>query len=454
MQQTTLQYRATTSKAGCHRLDQALLDMGLLYNALILHRKAATSTHRRTFSLSLQTKAITDLRREDPTWATYDRRLMEETAKQTNRARAAARTAAVPPLRTKAPPPAQHRADLRAQGYPPQGGPRERHHPHQGPAPYRVRAGPPPANGHTATHHPRHPHPTTDHPQPGIQPARGTTSPAPEESVGIDPGVHFLVTAVGNDDDETLQVPGQDDRNHRKTIRRLRRKMQRQRDSALKDSRARWTNQKTQSGSVKRRFRWVSGPSNEYLKCNAQLRRVEQKRRDSLRGIHHRVSSHLVNSYQTICLEDTKTANLTRSARGTVDNPGTNVRQKTGINRSILSQGWYLFRQKLEYKCRWHGRTFVPVPAQFTSQACSQCGNIQEGNRTSQSAFRCLVCGYNANADVNAAQIIRRQGLALVRADESPERAAGGPKGPQARHPLPTGGSAARRNADQSAQPA
>ena len=53
MRQTTLKYKATCSKAGYRRIDQALLFLGSAYNALLLHRKAATDSHKGRFSLSL-----------------------------------------------------------------------------------------------------------------------------------------------------------------------------------------------------------------------------------------------------------------------------------------------------------------------------------------------------------------------------------------------------------------
>ena len=79
-------------------------------------------------------------------------------------------------------------------------------------------------------------------------------------------------------------------------------------------------------------------------------------------GYQHRLSHQLVSNHQTICIEDTQTRNMTRSAKGTAEEPGTNVSQKTGLNRSILAQGWYGLHTKLEYKAEWYGRLFVPVP--------------------------------------------------------------------------------------------
>lgn len=234
--------------------------------------------------------------------------------------------------------------------------------------------------------------------------------PAPLSSVGIDPGVRYLITTVDNTGN-TSQVPGLDDRQHRKTIRRLKRKSQRQRDAALKDGRARFINQKRPDGKTKRRFRWEGLPSRTYLRVQAQLRRVEQRRTDSRKCLQHRITTGLVRTYQHICIEDTQTRNMTRSARGTAEHPGTNVRQKSGLNRAIFFQGWHGVRAKLEYKSQIHQRAFIPVPAANTSRTCSQCGYTASRNRPSQSVFHCLECGYQQNADINAAENIRRLGL-------------------------------------------
>ena len=245
-----------------------------------------------------------------------------------------------------------------------------------------------------------------------------------------------LITAV-DEKGNLLHVEGLKGHEHRQTMRRLRRRMQRQRDAALRDGRARFTSQRLRSGRVKHRFRWTDGPSKSYLKVLSQLRRIEQKRQDSLAGIQHRITSQLVRDHQILAIEDTRIRNMVRSARGTSENPGSNVRQKAGLNRSILFQDWYGIRLKLEYKCRWYGRTLIPVEARNTSRFCTQCGSVNPGNRKTQSRFHCKDCGHTANADVNAAENIRRQGLTLLAREENgssepPGRAAGIPQGKQA----------------------
>jgi putative transposase len=93
--------------------------------------------------------------------------------------------------------------------------------------------------------------------------------------------------------------------------------------------------------------------------------------------------------------------------------PGKAVRQKAGLNRAILDQGWAEFRHQLEYKCTARGGAVVPVKPAYTSQTCSRCGCVDAGNRKAQAVFACLACRHSENADTNAARNILAAGLAV-----------------------------------------
>ena len=119
-------------------------------------------------------------------------------------------------------------------------------------------------------------------------------------------------------------------------------------------------------------------------------------------------------------LEDLRIANMTTSAIGTVEEPGKNVRAKSGLNRRILDQGWGEFRRQLAYKLEWSGGTLLLVDPRDTSRTCAQCGHVSGENRQTQAAFRCVACGHAANADTNAAiNILRRAGSARIACGDS-----------------------------------
>lgn len=136
--------------------------------------------------------------------------------------------------------------------------------------------------------------------------------------------------------------------------------------------------------------------------------RIAAQRNDWL----HKLSTELADAHPVIAIEDLKVAAMSASAAGTADAPGKRVRQKAGLNRAILDQGWAEFRRQLEYKCAARGGAVVPVNPAYTSQACSRCGCVDAGNRAAQAIFACLSCGYADNADLNAAKNILAAGLA------------------------------------------
>ena len=99
---------------------------------------------------------------------------------------------------------------------------------------------------------------------------------------------------------------------------------------------------------------------------------------------------------------------MVKSASGTVEEPGKNVKQKSGLNLSIHDQGWgMLFRMLDEYMLEMGGEVRV-VPPQYTSRTCPACGHVAAENRPTQSKFCCVKCGYKNNADrVGAINILR-----------------------------------------------
>jgi putative transposase len=104
--------------------------------------------------------------------------------------------------------------------------------------------------------------------------------------------------------------------------------------------------------------------------------------------------------------------NMSRSAKGGAEAPGTNVAAKSGLNRSILDAGWGTLVSMLAYKAEDAGRQLVRVDPRHTSVTCATCGHRDTGNRVTQAEFRCQVCGHHDHADINGARNILRAGLA------------------------------------------
>ena len=116
-----------------------------------------------------------------------------------------------------------------------------------------------------------------------------------------------------------------------------------------------------------------------------------------------------------IAVEDLQISNMTSTARGTSTNPGRNVRAKSGLNRSILQQGWAEILTMLAYKARKAGIRFISVCPARSSQTCSNCGIVDHKSRRTQEHFACIACGHEENADINASRVIAQRGLAKLR---------------------------------------
>ncbi|WP_106379815.1 RNA-guided endonuclease InsQ/TnpB family protein [Escherichia coli] len=154
--------------------------------------------------------------------------------------------------------------------------------------------------------------------------------------------------------------------------------------------------------------------SNNWQKQKRKIQCLHSRIANIRRDYLHKVTTTVSKNHAMIVIEDLKVSNMSKSAAGTVSQPGRNVRAKSGLNRSILDQGWYEMRRQLEYKQLWSGGQLLAVPPAYTSQRCACCGHTAKENRLSQSQFRCQVCGYTANADVNGARNILAAGHAVL----------------------------------------
>lgn len=154
--------------------------------------------------------------------------------------------------------------------------------------------------------------------------------------------------------------------------------------------------------------------SNNWRKAKAKVQRIHARVTNVRNDFLHKLSTQISKNHAIVCVEELQIGNMSRSAAGTSEAPGTHVRAKSGLNKSILDQGWCEFRRQLDYKLAWNGGWLVAVPPQNTSRTCPACSYVSGENRPTQAKFSCVECGFEENADVVAAINILRAGLARL----------------------------------------
>lgn len=154
--------------------------------------------------------------------------------------------------------------------------------------------------------------------------------------------------------------------------------------------------------------------SANWQKLKKRIQRLHRRIADVRNDFLHKLTTTISKNHALVVIEDLKVRNMSRSASGTLEAPGRNVRAKTGLNKSILDQGWFEFRRQLSYKLAWLGGTLLIIPPQYTSQTCSRCGCVDKHSRQTQARFKCTACGFELNADHNAALNILAAGQAVA----------------------------------------
>jgi len=222
--------------------------------------------------------------------------------------------------------------------------------------------------------------------------AFGVHRPSPEQppvntgpAVGVDVGVAcsvFLSTeTTGRQRPDTL-TPGEKQR-----LRGLEQRKARQLAYATKHNHGRYSNR------LRRTITQIAAIRAQQARCRADW--------------NHKLTADLAKNHGLIAFEDLRVSNMVRSAKGTVDKPGRNVKQKAGLNKSIADQGWFEIRRQLGYKTARHGGKLVAVPAAGTSQTCARCGvRDPESRQGCGRLFACVHCGHTDHADRNAALTI------------------------------------------------
>ena len=171
--------------------------------------------------------------------------------------------------------------------------------------------------------------------------------------------------------------------------------------------------QKARCNRGSRRWRKLTAEQ-ATIRCHEANRRTEQRRKEA---------NTIAANADIVAIEDLNARNMVRSARGTNEQPGTNVAAKRGLNRRLHDTAPGLQSVELIRSCERHATRYLLTPAKDSSNTCSACGHRAKENRETQAGFRCRQCAHAANADVNAGDNHRLSALAHygVGVDRSPE---------------------------------
>jgi putative transposase len=220
-----------------------------------------------------------------------------------------------------------------------------------------------------------------------IQTQRDIDAPVPisTSAIGVDVGIARFATMS----DETYVLPLNSFKKHQQRLARYQRRMSR-----------------------KDKF------SSNWKKAKAKVQRIHTDIANARKDFLHKTTHAISKNHALVCIEDLQIRNMSKSSKGNHENHGKRVKQKSGLNRSILDQGWGEFRRQLDYKLAWNGGILLAVPPHNTSRICPSCSHASKDNRLTQARFLCVNCGYANNADVVGAINILERGHRLLACGE------------------------------------
>ena len=126
---------------------------------------------------------------------------------------------------------------------------------------------------------------------------------------------------------------------------------------------------------------------------------LTKKRHDWL----HKTTTELIKKYDIIILETLNVKGITASRKGTKENPGKMVAQKSGFNKKLLEFAPYKFKNMIKYKCEFYGKNIFEVPRFFPStKKCNQCDFVNKTLSLKFEFLNCANCGLNIHRDLNA----------------------------------------------------
>ena len=167
---------------------------------------------------------------------------------------------------------------------------------------------------------------------------------------------------------------------------------------------------------ARERPEWIS---NRREKTKAKIAKMYEKQQNVRDDFAHKATRKIVDSDKSVfVMEHLRVKDMTKRAKSKKDENGQFIKNgaaaKSGLNNAILNVGWGKIETYLDYKSKKAGKVLLKVDPAYTSQECAHCGHTHPDNRKTQADFNCKGCGYTANADANAAAVIKKRAINLI----------------------------------------
>jgi putative transposase len=144
--------------------------------------------------------------------------------------------------------------------------------------------------------------------------------------------------------------------------------------------------------------------SGHWLRQKHQIDKIDAYMSGIRSNFNHQTSRDIVSKYGDISIEDYDIKSMTKSAKGTVEQPGELVQVKATFNQAQLRNAWGALGTMLTYKSSRLGHEVTKKGVSFITQECSECGHTDPGNVNERTrTFTCLKCKFIIDIDTNAA---------------------------------------------------
>jgi putative transposase len=137
--------------------------------------------------------------------------------------------------------------------------------------------------------------------------------------------------------------------------------------------------------------------SKGYHKQRMVVAKLHEKVSNQRNDFLHKVSTRLVNQYDSIIVEDLNVKGMMKN-----DN----------LSKAISDVSWTKFNNFLQYKCEWQGKNYIQI-GRFvpSSKMCNHCGHINKELKLKDREWTCQECQRTNDRDFNASLNIKSFGL-------------------------------------------